>query len=74
MLGSDVFTSCDLNMTGTRSYRRSFFVSQALPDTDKEIMAKLDQLKTEAEPLLQQKAKIDNHAHRQDSNRSCMSA
>jgi len=37
---------------------------QALPDTEKEINARLAHLRTEVAPLLLQKEKIDNHAHR----------
>lgn len=37
---------------------------QALPDTDKEVRARLEQLKTELNPLQAQKEVIDNHAHR----------
>lgn len=37
-------------------------------------MAKLNQLKTEAEPLLEQKAKIDNHAHRYKDCTFCMTS
>lgn len=37
---------------------------QALPDTEKEINARLAHLRTEVAPLLLQKQKIDSHAHR----------
>ena len=37
---------------------------QALPDTDREVRARLNQLKAEIEPLQLQKQAIDNHAHR----------
>ncbi len=37
---------------------------QALPDTEKEIRARLEHLRNEAAPLLLQKQKIDSHAHR----------
>ena len=45
-------------------HREGDFSLQALPDTEKEISARLEHLRAEVAPLLQQKQKIDSHAHR----------
>jgi len=52
------------NLVYLRPLQVAEVLYQALPDTEKEIRARLEHLRNEAAPLLLQKQKIDSHAHR----------
>ena len=53
-----------LHRVSSTETARHYHNLQALPDTDREVRARLNQLKAEIQPLQLQKQAIDNHAHR----------